>query len=198
MSNKKNSYSIISAIGLLFILIGYAYMIYKLNDVNEKIMQKQKEFETINRELERTEKILELKKQLITKLDKDIKESQNSALIEQTTSDITTSYYLEKELEISKDDAVIYIQVDTKDIQAKLESIDLINALKSKGFKTFGYDFVNGRADNSIRYFHKEDLETAKSIQEILKNDHNIDLELVYISRYGDKAPKKQLELWIK
>lgn len=198
MENKKNYFGIVSAIGLLFIMIGYAYMIYKLNDVNEQVKLKQKNLKEITQELDITEKKLVLKKELINELDSQIKKSNDSTLIVNTSNQITTNNNLEKSLESDKQNVTIYIQTDTKKIQSELEKIDLVGSLNDKGFKTFGYDFVNGRADNTIRYFHKEDSEIAESIQELLKTDYNINLKLILITRYGDKAPKKQIELWIK
>jgi len=198
MENKKNYFGIISAIGLLFIMIGYGYMVYKLDDINNKVLQKQENLEKINYELLITEKKLELKKELINELDNQIKKSKDSTLIKSTANEIITNNNLEKGLELEKLGTTIYIQTDTKKIQSKLEKIDLVGSLNQKGFKTFGYDFVNGRADNTIRYFHVEDLKIAESIQNILKANYEIDLKLILITRYGDKAPKKQIELWIK
>lgn len=197
-AKKNNNYGIISAIGLLFIMIGYSYMIYKLNDVNEKVIQKEKDFKSINQKLLVAEKTLELKKYLINELNNQIKESENITLIKDATNEIVTNNNLEKGINTKKQETTIYIQVGTKSIQSELENIDLIGSLNKKGIKAFGYDFVNGPADNTIRYFHKEDFKIAQSIQNIMKNDYSMDLKLILITRYGDKAPKKQIELWIK
>ncbi|CAM1366452.1 hypothetical protein TSEDIMI_30109 [Tenacibaculum sediminilitoris] len=198
MKHKKNYFGIISAIGLLCIMIGYAYMMYKLNTITEEVELKQQNLKEITRELTITEKKLVLKKELINELDSQIKKSNDTTLILRTSNQIITNNNLEKSIEANKQNTTIYIQVNTKKVQATLEKVDLVGFLNAKGYTTYGYDFVSGRANNTLRYFHEEDVKIAKSVQKILKTDFNITLKLVFIKKYGDKAPKKQLELWIK
>lgn len=204
-NSKTNNFGIISAIGILFMLFGFGYMTFKLKEIDDKVKNKQAEFQKVNeeyknitKEFKKAEQQLELKKDLIQELDSLIKKSNDSILIRTSKDEILTNNHLAKTIQSEASNPTIYIQTDTKEIQHKLEKIDLVGVLNTKGYKTYGYDFVNGRADNSIRYFHKEDEKIASDIQSFIAKEYGIDLKLVLITRYKGKAPKKQIELWVK
>lgn len=74
----------------------------------------------------------------------------------------------------------------------------MINLINSEDFRALGYDLEEGRADNSIRYFHEEDKPKAEKLKTVLDNETRFRLTLKQVKGFENKVKVGQLEIWIK
>lgn len=208
MESSKNNLGVISAIGLLLLILGYIYVLYNLNDVNTEIKDKKSELLVLNDSLKISRnELVEVKhnKEIIHNIDQTslkymcdlIYTTEDSTLIKKAINEMTTNQNLLEGVESMNKGASVYVQVASKKVRSKLWDLKLSENLREKGFQTTGYNYSYGKADNTVRYFTKEDAEIASEIQTLLKNDFGIDLRTVLIEKYGEEVPKNQIELWI-
>jgi len=200
---RKINYSVISAFGFLLLLIGYGYMMYSLSNINKEIKFKQTQLISLADSLNVTEEKLQLNKELIAKIDERIKASNNERLINEVNKDIRINKTIEKSLSaklnpVTMNKKVIYIQVNDVEVLNKLKKLDFINVLSKSGYTAYDYDLEVGKADNTIRYFHKEDAKIADSLNVFLSNNFSIKLTPTLIRGYEKKVPQELIELWIK
>lgn len=98
--------------------------------------------------------------------------------------------------------APVYIQVGSESTKLKLEKINFIGKLSEQKYNVINaYDIELNRADNTVRYFNKEDEVYTKNlvnkINDLFKNE-NIILKPKYVKLTKVKVPKEQVEIWIK
>lgn len=205
MMRSKNTFNITSGFGILFLLVGFVYIFFMLYEKDKKVTLKEEKLNAIQEKLDEKKLRLELKDALIKKIDHQILQSKDSILINTAQNEIITNKHFETTItkRSSRVDCIdetptIYIQVGGQITEQHLETIKLMPLLNNRGCNTFGYEIVGNIADNTIRYFHTLDKELAQSIKEQLKIELGLELDLIKIEGYGNKAPVQQIELWIK
>lgn len=189
MENSKKNYSTI--ISYLFLVIGYGSMLWYFNDKTNELK---------DRELELTQKEIKLKSanKTETVLMNKICDSVNK---KQITEEINT-LKSESNVEISKvthTKSPIYIQIGSESTKANLSRIDFVSKLKNLNHNVIDeYDLELNRADNTVRYFNKEDEQIAKKLCEDISKQFSISLEIKYVKLPNITVPNGQLEIWVK
>lgn len=200
---KINNYTVVSIFGLLFLLVGYVYLIYNLNSINMDIQSKKVELNDLESKIQLFQEKLIIKDKTIIGIEEKVKESNNKELISEVKKEVANAKSEEngivsKYQNLTNDNPIVYIQVNNENVLEEMKKINLVEDLNNDGYTAFGYDIEKGRADNTIRYFHKEDFELADSINNLLKSKYSLDTKSILVNGYETSVPMRQVELWVK
>ncbi len=200
----KSKFFLLPALSILMLLAGYWYLTVSIVKSKSELEQLGTKKEKLNSEIA----LLTVKLDSFTALWLDAAKKSNDTLtvekIVEFNADTRTEMNIinSQFLDIHDNEPVkkVYIQVNNMETAQKMEKIDLINRLEDNGYRVLGgYDIEEGRANNQLRYFHKEDLELVNQLNEqLLQIDSSLRLDARFVRKYESKAPKGQVELWIK
>jgi hypothetical protein len=91
---------------------------------------------------------------------------------------------------------VVYIHYQSSSFRSDIDKLE--QHLSEKGWIVRPSQLIPNKYGNQIRYFHTDDLQLAKTMQQEITNRLNIDCELKDFSKqYSSVVPPKQLEIWL-
>lgn len=207
-NKKKKSVSIIYSTGIIFMLLGFLYLFYTLKTVNDSLEQKKEVLSTLNEKIDINkdalhfiEERLKLKQSLLDSIVDQIEESDNQLLQERIDSEIKATQTLENTLKtrslVKEYSQIVYIQVNDAITEDYLKEIKLVEFLNEHNYQAYGYDLQKKRANNTVRYFHKNDSSKAVVLAKKVTDATGIALRIEYVSGFEIKVPQNQLEVWL-
>lgn len=191
---------LLSIFSILLMLIGFVYVVLKVKDSFKTIELNNKTIQTQKITADSLDGVIESKKKILDEIAL-INSSKQANKQEQIQDKLITEKSLENaaiSLKTNDKKAKVYIQVNTKALLEEVKSIKLIETITSDDFQALGYDLEEGRADNSIRYFHEEDKTKAEKLKALLENKTRYRLLLKPVRGFEKKVKVGQLEIWIK
>ncbi|KAA1243361.1 hypothetical protein [Aquimarina sp. RZ0] len=209
MGNKKNVLKLIPSLGIVFILIGFIYILYSMKMLNDTLGEKQQDLTSLKIKIDRNkeelsfvDEELKLKQILLDSILKEINESDNMTLRNKVKGDLQANQTLQNSLKTKRHrrgfEQIVYIQVNDIKTLKYVKNIKLLELLRRKNYKAYGYDMQKGLADNTIRYFHKGDSARAALLKENVQKITKTKFKTRYIKYFEKKVPDKQLEIWFK
>ncbi|MEP6930217.1 MAG: hypothetical protein ABI850_09400 [Flavobacterium sp.] len=203
MENKHKSEKLIFW-GFVFLAISFIGMIYYFSHQNNILEEKRKEIATQKRELE-LERISSIEinkknKEVLTeiKLLKPELSNKIDTLASQASQSIKTDI-TKIAIEQGFAKSVVYVQVGSNATKLDLKNKDFISKLNANGYNVINaYDLELGKADNSIRYFNKEDKKLSETLKKVIEKEFpTIILESKFV-QLKTRVPIGQIEIWIK
>lgn len=194
-ASKKRLLSIFS---IFIMLIGFVYMLYKVKDSFDTINANKQTIKAQKIEADSLDKVIISKKALLDEIAKI-----NSSKLNNSQELIQDKLITDKSLEnaamnLNGTKSKVYIQVNSPVLLNEAKNINLISLINSDDFQALGYDLEEGRADNSIRYFHEEDKPKAEKLKTVLDNKTRFRLKLKQVKGFENKVKVGQLEIWLK
>ena len=199
----RKSVTLIPAIGLLIILIGYVFVIYMVKDASDRLASKRSDLAVVTEELN-------AKLDTMTTLNNSIRVLQaerDSMERSLAKIDSITKYTTYSPVTIQKiitaattTPKVIYVQVSDEKTRQFCADRKLLVQLKERGYSAYGYELVRSGANNSVRYFHAEDEQLAQDVAKVTNNvlnERSLFLKPVFSQGYGQKVQKGQVEIWL-
>ncbi|TPN82382.1 hypothetical protein [Aquimarina algicola] len=208
-NNVKNKTETIISTGVIFILIGFGYVLYLLNSLSQDVQEKKQELVDLNILISKNQdslsfidQRLRLKQTVLDSIVKEINKSNDIALREKVQQGLQIEQTLHNSLKTKVMGAnvgqVVYMQVGDKETKEYLENIYLLDTLHQNEYKAFGYDLQPERTDNTVRYFHLEDSLKAQSLKNRIEKATGIPVQEQYIQGFEKEVPNQQLEVWLK
>jgi hypothetical protein len=191
---------LISVFAILLMLIGFVYVLYKVKESIETINTNEQTIKNQKIEADSLDKVIAIKKALLDEIAK-INSSKQANSKELIQDKLIADKSLENAALSSNESSTklkVYIQLNSQSLLEEVKSINLIEIISSKDFHALGYDLEEGRADNSIRYFHQEDKLNAEKLKTLLDDKTRYRLMLKQIKGFEKKVKVGQLEIWIK
>ncbi|WP_028525975.1 hypothetical protein [Runella limosa] len=189
-----------SVFAILLMLVGFVYVLYKVKDSFEIINANKITIEKQKNAADSLDKIIANKKKTLDDIAK-INSSKQSNSKELIQDKLIADKSLENaaiNLNEKNSKSKVYIQVNSKLLLDEAKSLKLIEIINSNDFQASGYDLEEGRADNSIRYFHEEDKPKAEMLRNLLNDKTPYRLVLKQVKGFENKVKVGQLEIWIK
>jgi hypothetical protein len=91
---------------------------------------------------------------------------------------------------------VVYINYKSSSLRSDINKLE--RHLSEQGWIVRPSQLIPDKYGNQVRYFHTDDIQLAKTMQQEIKNILNIDCELKDFSKqYSSVVPPKQLEIWL-
>ena len=208
-NKRKKSVSIIYSSGIIFMLLGFLYLFYTLKTVNDSLEQKKEVLSeltdkiNINKDsLHFIEEKLKLKQSLLDSIVDQIEASDNQVLQKKIDHEIKATQTLENTLKtrnlVKEYNQIDYIQVNDLKTEQYLKEIKLVELLNEGKYQAYGYDLQKMRANNTVRYFHKNDSTKATILGKKVTEASGIELRVEYVPGFERKVPQNQLEVWLK
>ncbi|RZS93542.1 hypothetical protein [Aquimarina brevivitae] len=206
--NKGKGLSVITSLGILFMLVGFMYLVYSLKTLNDSLKDKKEELSELTEKIKSNtdslhyiEEKLKLKQNLLDSIIDQIEASDNQALQLKIDNKISINQALENTLKtkslVKNYTQVVYIQVNDQNTEKYLNEIKLLESLKENNYKAYGYDMQKKRANNTVRYFHPKDSVNAVRLGETITRLTGINVKTQYITGLERKVPDNQLEVWL-
>ena len=198
ISGTKNR--VISAIAICLMLIGFIYVLYKVKVSFNTIYANERTIKMQKIEADSLDKIIASKKALLDDIAKinSSKQANSKELIQDKLIGDRSLENAATNLNVKSKKAMIYIQANSKALLEEAKKINLMDVINSNDFQALGYDLEEGRADNSIRYFHEEDKPKAEKLKSLLDDKTRYRLTLKQVKGFQNKVKVGQLEIWIK
>ena len=198
ISGTKNR--VISAIAICLMLIGFIYVLYKVKVSFNTIYANERTIKMQKIEADSLDKIIASKKALLDDIAKinSSKQANSKELIQDKLIGDKSLENAATNLNVKSKKAMIYIQANSKALLEEAKKINLMDVINSNDFQALGYDLEEGRADNSIRYFHEEDKPKAEKLKSLLDDKTRYRLTLKQVKGFQNKVKVGQLEIWIK
>lgn len=198
ISGTKNR--VISAIAICLMLIGFIYVLYKVKVSFDTINANERTIKMQKIEADSLDKIIASKKALLDDIAKinSSKQANSKELIQDKLIGDKSLENAATNLNVKSKKTMVYIQANSKALLEEAKKINLMNVINSNDFQALGYDLEEGRADNSIRYFHEEDKFKAEKLKNLLDDKTRYRLTLKQVKGFQNKVKVGQLEIWIK
>ncbi len=195
---KKSKPEIILFMGFIILSVCFLAMIWFFSEKSGELELKSSELKDRGLKLQQREIQLKKAEETESLLMSKICDSANKKQITEEVNALKSKANVEIS-KIVQSKSPIYIQVGSEATRVNLSKSNFIPKLKTLNYNVIDeYDLELNRADNSVRFFNKEDEQIAQQLCVDIKKQFSIELKIKYVKLPNIIVPKGQLEVWIK